>query len=43
MLQGMGIETGVDLEAVARASRALSAVLGRSLRSRYLESTSPLP
>ena len=40
---GWGIETGVDLEAVARASRALSAVLGRSLRSRYLESTTPLP
>jgi isopropylmalate/homocitrate/citramalate synthase len=43
MLRGMGIETGVDLEAVATASRALSAVLGRSLRSRYLESTTPLP
>jgi hydroxymethylglutaryl-CoA lyase len=43
LLRGMGIETGVDLEAVARASRALSAVLGRSLRSRYLESTTPLP
>ena len=43
LLRGMGIETGVDLEGVARASRALSAVLGRSLRSRYLESTAPLP
>ena len=38
---GDGDRDGVDLEAVARASRALSAVLGRSLRSRYLESTTP--
>jgi hydroxymethylglutaryl-CoA lyase len=43
LLRGLGIETGVDLEGVARASRALATVLGRSLRSRYLESTSPLP
>jgi isopropylmalate/homocitrate/citramalate synthase len=43
LLQGLGIETGVDVEGVARASRALAGVLGRSLRSRYLESTSPLP
>jgi hydroxymethylglutaryl-CoA lyase len=37
LLHGMGIETGVDLEGVAAASRALGAVLGRPLRSRYLE------
>jgi hydroxymethylglutaryl-CoA lyase len=43
LLRGMGIETGVDLEGVARASRALGAVLGRTLRSRYLEATTPLP
>ena len=29
MLHGMGIETGVDLAAVAEASRALAARLGR--------------
>jgi hypothetical protein len=33
----MGIETGVDLAAVAGASRALSARLGRELPSRYLQ------
>jgi isopropylmalate/homocitrate/citramalate synthase len=43
LLRGMGIETGIDLEGVARASRALGAVLGRALRSRYLEATAPLP
>jgi len=37
MLHGMGIETGVSLEAVAEASRALSARLGRALPSRYLQ------
>ena len=37
MLHGLGIETGVDLDAVAAASRALSARLGRSLPSRYLQ------
>jgi hydroxymethylglutaryl-CoA lyase len=37
MLHGMGIETGVDLEAVAAASSTLSARLGRSLPSRYLQ------
>ena len=40
MLQGMGIETGVDLEAVARASRGLAAHLGRGLPSRYLQAVS---
>lgn len=38
MLQGMGIETGVDLGAVVRASRALGARLGRGPTSRYLQS-----
>jgi len=37
MLHGMGIETGADLAAVAEASRALAARLGRPLPSRYLQ------
>ena len=37
MLHGMGIETGVDLGAVVRASRALALHLGRGLTSRYLQ------
>jgi hydroxymethylglutaryl-CoA lyase len=37
MLHGMGIKTGVDLDAVARASRALAARLSRSLPSRWLQ------
>ena len=37
MLHGMGIETGADLAAVAEASRALAARLGRTLPSRYLQ------
>jgi hydroxymethylglutaryl-CoA lyase len=37
MLHGMGIETGVDLAAVTRASRALQSRLGRALPSRYLQ------
>jgi hydroxymethylglutaryl-CoA lyase len=37
MLHGMGIETGVDLEGVVRASRALSDRLGHGLPSRYLK------
>jgi hydroxymethylglutaryl-CoA lyase len=37
MLQGMAIETGVDLQAVVRASRALAARVGRPLPSRYLQ------
>jgi hydroxymethylglutaryl-CoA lyase len=37
MLHGMGIETGVDLAAVAAASRGLSRRLGRPLPSRYLQ------
>jgi len=39
MLQGMGIETGVDLGGVVRASRGLRGHLGgRGLPSRYLQS-----
>jgi len=41
MLQGMGIETGVDLAGVAEASRAVAAHLGRSLPSRYLAAGPP--
>ena len=37
MLHGMGIETGVDLAAVASASRALAPRLGRALPCRYLQ------
>jgi isopropylmalate/homocitrate/citramalate synthase len=39
MLHGMGIETGVDLEKVATASRAIGARLGRDLPSRWLKAT----
>jgi isopropylmalate/homocitrate/citramalate synthase len=38
LLHGMGIETGVDLEKVAAASRFLEAKLGRPLASKYLQS-----
>jgi isopropylmalate/homocitrate/citramalate synthase len=41
MLHGMGIETGVSLDAVAAASRALAARLGRTLPSRYLQAGPP--
>ncbi|HEY3121033.1 MAG TPA: hydroxymethylglutaryl-CoA lyase [Vicinamibacteria bacterium] len=37
MLQGMGIETGVDLGRVVAASRALGSRLGHPLPSRYLQ------
>jgi hydroxymethylglutaryl-CoA lyase len=37
MLHGMGIETGVSLEGVMAASRALAPRLGRALPSRYLQ------
>ena len=37
LLHGMGIDTGIDLEAVAAASRALAGPLGHPLPSRYLE------
>lgn len=41
MLHGMEIETGVDLAAVAEASRAVGERLGRALPSRYLEAGPP--
>jgi hydroxymethylglutaryl-CoA lyase len=41
MLDGMGIETGIDLAAVARASLSLAARLGRTLPSRYLQAGPP--
>jgi isopropylmalate/homocitrate/citramalate synthase len=41
MLHGMGIETGVDLAAVAAASRGLAERLGRALPSRYLQAGPP--
>ncbi|HEY7510891.1 MAG TPA: hydroxymethylglutaryl-CoA lyase [Vicinamibacteria bacterium] len=37
MLHGMGIETGVDLDQVAAASRFVAQRLGRALPSRYLQ------
>ncbi len=40
MLHGMGIETGVDLNKVAAASRLIGQRLGRELPSRYLKATS---
>ncbi len=41
MLHGMGIETGVDLEKVAAASRAIAPRLGRALPGRYLQAGPP--
>jgi isopropylmalate/homocitrate/citramalate synthase len=41
MLHGMGIETGVELSGVVRASRALARVLGKSLPGRYLSAAPP--
>jgi isopropylmalate/homocitrate/citramalate synthase len=38
MLHGMGIETGVDLDRVVAASRALAPALDHELPSRYLKS-----
>jgi len=40
MLNGMGIETGVDLDKVAGASRFISGVLGHPPSSRYLAACS---
>lgn len=37
MLDGMGVETGVSLEAVVTASLGIADALGRSLPSRYLQ------
>ena len=41
MLNGLGIATGVDLEAVVAASRFMEGRLGRALPSRYLQSVKP--
>ncbi len=41
MLHGMGIETGVDIAAVAEASHTLGERLGRALPSRYLQAGPP--
>jgi hydroxymethylglutaryl-CoA lyase len=41
MLHGMGIATGVRLEAVAAASRALAPRLGHALPSKYLQACAP--
>jgi isopropylmalate/homocitrate/citramalate synthase len=43
MLHGMGIETGVDLPRVARASGRLAGLLDHPLRSRYLQGGSQEP
>jgi len=43
MLEGMGIRTGVDLEAVAAASRRIGTRLGRILPSRYLQAVEGRP
>jgi len=43
MLHGMGIETGVDLPRVARASGHLAGLLDHPLRSRYLQGGSLEP
>lgn len=40
MLHGMGIETGVSLEGVVAAARALAPQLGRALPGRYLQACS---
>jgi isopropylmalate/homocitrate/citramalate synthase len=37
MLHGMGVETGIDLDKVAAASRLIGQRLGRELPSRYLK------
>jgi len=41
MLEGMGIETGVDLDRLALASRPLAGLLGHPLPSRYLQAGPP--
>ncbi len=43
MLHGMGVTTGVDLQAVAEASRALASRLGRPLPSRWLQAGAFVP
>lgn len=41
MLHGLGIETGVDLEGVRAATRALAAALGRALPGKYAQAGPP--
>jgi isopropylmalate/homocitrate/citramalate synthase len=41
MLHGMGVQTGIDLEAVRASSRYLESLFGRSLPSRYLRAGPP--
>jgi len=37
LLQGMGIQTGVDLDKIVQASLGIASALGRALPSRYLQ------
>ena len=39
MLHGLGIQTGVDLDAVVGASRLMAPSIGHALPSRYLQAT----
>jgi len=41
MLHGLGVETGVDLDGVVRASRVVAPAVGHPLPSRYLQSCGP--
>lgn len=41
MLHGMGIETGIDLDGVAQASRYILGVLGKAPASKYLQAGTP--
>ncbi|HEX7085648.1 MAG TPA: hydroxymethylglutaryl-CoA lyase [Vicinamibacterales bacterium] len=41
MLHGLGIETGIDLDGVVRASRVVAPAVGHALPSRYLQSCGP--
>lgn len=38
LLNGMGVQTGVDLDKVVQASRFMESVLGKTLPSKYLQS-----
>ena len=41
LLHGLGVETGVDLDGVVRASRVIAPAVGHPLPSRYLQSCGP--
>ncbi|MCA9771919.1 MAG: hydroxymethylglutaryl-CoA lyase, partial [Myxococcales bacterium] len=43
MLDGMGIETGVDLDRLCEASHFVAKLLGRALPSRYLKAGPLVP